>query len=102
LHAFTRISARGGILDEGVILYGTWLIHSSFSKRCELVGTRKLEQYWLSPQAFTRIKKSFHFFFFKTAAMFIVLGLAINQFDRNVDMKSGFSPSFVHFKHSHD
>ena len=80
-------------------------IHSSFSKRFEIVSTRKLEQYWLSPQAFTRIIKSFHFFLLETAAIFIVLGLYINQFDRNVKIKSsaGSSPSsLVHFKHSQD
>ena len=75
-------------------------VHSSFSKRVDIVSTRKLEQYWLSPQAFTRIK-SFHFFLFETAAIFIVLGLYINQIDLNVEIKSsaGFSPSLVLFKH---
>ena len=41
----------------------------------------------------------------ETAAIFIVLGLYINQFDRNVEIKSsaGSSPSsLVHFKHSQD
>ena len=42
-------------------------IHSPFSKRCQIVSTRKLEQYWLSPQAFTQIIKSFHFFMLETA-----------------------------------
>jgi hypothetical protein len=31
-------------------------VHSSFSKRFNIVSTRKLEHYWLSPQVFTRIK----------------------------------------------
>jgi hypothetical protein len=30
-------------------------IHSSFSKSFEIVSTRKLEQYWLSPQAFVTV-----------------------------------------------
>jgi len=80
-------------------------IHSSFSKRFEIVSTRKLEQYWLSPQAFTRIIKRFHFFLLETAAIFIVLGPYINQLDRNVEIKSsaGSSPSsLVHLKHSQD
>ena len=79
-------------------------VRSSFSKRFDIVSTRKLEQYWLYPKAFTRIKE-FHFFLFETAAIFIVLGLYINQFDRNVEIKSsaGSSPSsLVHFKHSQD
>ena len=32
-------------------------VHSSFSKRFDIVSTRKLEQYWLYPKAFTRIKE---------------------------------------------
>ena len=81
-------------------------IHSSFSERYEIGSTRKLEQYWLSPQAFARInkEKSFHFFLFETAAIFIALGLCINQND-NVEIKSragSYPSSLVHFKHSHD
>ena len=79
-------------------------IRSSFSKRFDIVSTRKLEQYWLYPKAFTRIKE-FHFFLFETAAIFIVLGLYINQFDRNVEVKScaSSSPSSLgHLKHSQD
>ena len=75
-------------------------VRSSFSKRFDIVSTRKLEQYWLYPKAFTRIKE---------LPLVLVrdrgdLGLHINQFDRNVEIKSGTgsSPSLVHFKHSHD
>jgi len=61
----------------------------------DIVSTRKLEQYWLSPQAFTRIKELPLLLARDSAAIFIVLGLCINQFDRNAEIKSSavFSPS---------
>ena len=79
-------------------------VRPSFSKKFAIVSTRKLEQYWLYPMVFTRIKE-LPLLLFETAAIFIVLGLFINQFDRNVEIKSSAvsSPSsLVHFKHSQD
>ena len=63
-------------------------VRSSFSKRFDIVSTRKLEQYTGYLHRRSLEYKSFHFFLFETAAIFIVIGLYVNQFDRNVEIKS--------------
>ena len=65
-------------------------IHSSFSKRFEIVSTRKLEQYWLSGVHSNNERLPL---LYETAAIFIVLGMYINQNDHNVELKSSAASS---------
>ena len=67
-------------------------IHSSFKKMFEIASTRKLEQVISTGVHSKRHKEKrenknpeFPFFVFETTAILKILGLKINQIDRNVD-----------------